>query len=98
MNVEFSPSAKKEFDFSIAYYEDEALGLGKRFKKEIRTSIDMIIQFPTLYPIVTDDIRKCVTHTFPYTIYYAYRNQVIYVYALANHHQNPSTYMSRFSK
>ncbi len=96
MKIEFLEPAKAEFDEAIAYYENEAKGLGQRFKREIRSSIDMIIQFPELYPIFMDAIHKCVTHTFPYTIFYTYKNKTIYIYAIANHYRDPSTYIKRF--
>jgi len=96
MKIEFLKLAKLEFDEAISYYENESEGLGVRFKKEIRSSIDMLLQFPKLYPLVTDDIRKCVAHTFPYTIFYAYREETIYIYAIANHFKEPSTYSIRF--
>ena len=98
MTIKFTKLAKIEFDTTIAYYENESTGLGERFKSEIRTSIDLILEFPTLYPIVSNDIRKCVTHTFPYTIFYTHRKETIYIYAIANHHQKPSHYTSRFQK
>ena len=96
MKIEFLKLAKLEFDEAIVYYENESVGLGMRFKKEIRSSIDMILQFPKLYPIVEDDIRKCVTHSFPYTIFYAFREDTVYIYAIANHFKEPSIYTTRF--
>jgi len=96
MKIEFLKLAKIEFDKAIIYYENESTGLGFRFKKEIRSSIDMILEFPKLYPIVTGDIRKCIAHTFPYTIFYAFRKDTIYIYAVANHSKEPSTYSKRF--
>ena len=68
MKIKFLKLAKLEFDEAIVYYENESIGLGLRFKKEIRSSIDMILQFPKIYPVVKDDIRKCVTTHF--SIYY----------------------------
>lgn len=96
MKIEFLKLAKLEFDEAVAYYENESEDLGLRFKKEIHSSIDMLMKFPKLYPIVTDDIRKCIAHTFPYTIFYAYRKETIYIYAIANHFKEPSTYTQRF--
>ena len=95
MKIEFLKLAKIEFDEALSYYEEESEGLVIRFKSEIRSSIDMILQFPKLYPIVTEDIRKCVAHTFPYTIFYALRKDTIYIYAIANHFKEPTIYSNR---
>jgi plasmid stabilization system protein ParE len=96
VKIEFLKLAKIEFDEAITYYEGESLGLGSRFKNEIRSSIDMILEFPELYPVIADDIRKCVSHTFPYSVFYAFRNDCIYIYAIANHFKEPSIYSNRF--
>ena len=96
MKIEFLKLAKLEFDEAVMYYEGESEGLGVRFKQEIRSSIDMILEFPKLYPMATDEIRKCVAHTFPYTIFYALKNETIYIYAIANHFKDPSIYAERF--
>ena len=96
MKIEFLKLAKLEFDEAIVYYESESEGLGVRFKKEIRSSIDMILEFPMLYPMATDEIRKCVAHTFPYTIFYVLKDETIYIYAIANHFKDPSIYAKRF--
>ncbi|MCF6245655.1 MAG: type II toxin-antitoxin system RelE/ParE family toxin [Sulfurovum sp.] len=95
MKIEFLKLAKLEFDEAIIYYEKESEGLGIRFKKEIRSCIDMIIQFPTLYPITENHVHKCVSHTFPYSIFYTYENETIVIYAIANHFREPSTYSNR---
>lgn len=96
MKIRFLKPAKLEFDEAIAYYDEQSEGLGIRFRDEIRSSVDMILQFPELYPIFIDDIRKCVAHTFPYTIFYAFRKKTIYIYAIANHYREPSIYVKRF--
>jgi len=96
VRIEFLEIAKQEFDDAVAYYENESEGLGERFKIEIRSSIDRISDFPMLYPTFMNDIRKCICHTFPYTIFYTIKNETIYIYAIANHHQDPLRYIERF--
>ncbi|MEA2029545.1 MAG: hypothetical protein U9N49_11295 [Campylobacterota bacterium] len=64
----------------------------------IRSSIDMIMLYPNLYPFYLDDIRKCVTHTFPYSIFYTYDEEIIYIYAIASHFRDPSVYIERFEE
>jgi len=98
VKIEFLKVAKEEFDDATIYYENESKGLGERFKKEIRSSVDMIVQFPTLYPVFQDDIHKCVTHNFPYTIFYKFDTEIIYIYAIANHYRNPEYYVDRLKK
>jgi len=98
VKIEFLEPAKIEFDNAVSYYEGEQEGLGIRFKNEIRSSIDRVIKFPYLYPIIEDSIRKCVAHSFPYTIFYVIENETIYVYAIANHFRDPSILADRFKE
>ncbi len=46
MNIEFLPIAKLELDDAIEYYELQLEGLGKRYKEEVRTSLNRISIFP----------------------------------------------------
>ncbi len=94
--LRFSKEAKLEFDEAINYYNNEQLGLGDRFKAEIKFSINNILKFPNLYPIIQGEVRKCVTHTFPFTIFYKLKDETIYILAIANHHKNPNFYSKRF--
>jgi len=96
VKVEFLEPARQEFEDAIAYYDRQEFGLGLRFKHEIQISIDMIRKFPKLYPIQKNDIRKCVSRTFPYTVFYRYEEETIYIYAVANHHRNLHVYSKRF--
>ena len=49
MDRRIKSKTKIEFDEAIVYYESESLGLGVRFKNEIRSSIDMMLEFPELF-------------------------------------------------
>lgn len=98
VKIEFLDVAKLEFDEAIAYYEKESEGLGLRFKNEIKSSVGMIIQFPKLYPFFIDDIRKCVAHTFPYSIFYVLNDDIIFIYAIANHFKDPQHLVHRFTR
>jgi len=98
MKIRFLKVAKIEFDQAIDYYNEQTEGLGDRFKNEIRSSIDMIMQFPTLYPFYMDDIRRCIAHTFPYSIFYSYQEDTIYIYAITSHFREPSIYIERFDE
>lgn len=88
VQIEFSHFAKIDFDEAIHYYSQIDDNLANRFQNEIRFSIDRIIYFPKLYAIARDNIRKCITHTFPYTIFYEIQKDTIYIYAVANHYKD----------
>ncbi len=47
MKVVFTELAKMELSDAIDYYELEYAGLGEKFKNEVRSSIERIIEFPS---------------------------------------------------
>lgn len=64
----FHPEAEKEFFSAIEYYEIRETGLGQRFSVEVTTAIANAADFPVAWPVIENDIRRCITHRFPYGI------------------------------
>jgi len=46
MNFIFHPSAKKELEQTVAYYEKCQIGLGYEFLEEIYSTVQRILNFP----------------------------------------------------
>ena len=68
MQVILSKLAKCELHDTSELYELEQSGLGKRFRQEIKTSIQRIVQHPLAWSLETAEVRKYVLHKFPYKI------------------------------
>lgn len=95
MKVKFSKLAKRDYDIAFEYYKKESNYLSKRFKNDIKESIQRILLFPNLYPNVYEKVQKCVVTKFPFTIYYSVKGSAIYIIAIANHYKNPDVYIKR---
>lgn len=95
MNIEFLPLAKLELDDAIKYYELQLEDLGKRYKEEVRTSINRISIFPKAWTVIRPNIRKCVMHKFPYNILYSIQENTILIIAIAHHHRQPDYWIDR---
>jgi len=95
MNIEFLPLAKLELDDAIGYYELQLEGLGKRYKEEVRTSLNRIAVFPKAWTVIRPNIRKCVMHKFPYNILYSIQENTILIIAIAHHHRQPDYWIDR---
>jgi toxin ParE1/3/4 len=72
LRVVFEPSATQEFKDAIAWYEQQRKGLGDEFLAAIEYSLAAALTAPERYPLVFGDIRRTVTHRFPYAIYFEY--------------------------
>ncbi|MFH1562308.1 MAG: type II toxin-antitoxin system RelE/ParE family toxin [Nitrospirota bacterium] len=90
MKVIFNELAKYEFEDAIEFYELEYLGLGERFKKEIKTSIKRIVEYPNAWSVERGEIRKYLVHKFSYKILYSIEEDHIYIIAVAHQHRRPN--------
>lgn len=63
-------AAEAEEDIRQAYiwYEEQNPGLGDRFIKELERCFTAICDHPQYYGFHSDEVRKCITRTFPYII------------------------------
>jgi hypothetical protein len=71
MNYDFHPDARVEYREAAAFYEEKRDGLGAAFTLEIEATTDRILESPTRWPAIEQDVRRCLSHTFPYGILYS---------------------------
>lgn len=95
MNINYLKLAKLEFHTSITYYEQQEKGLGKKFQKDIQASINRIKNFPNSYQKVSNQIRRCTLHRFPYNILYLFEENTILIVAIAHQHRVPEYWIER---
>ena len=91
----FHPEAETEFFKAIEYYESCIPGLGVDFSLEVYFSIQNILSYPHAWPILEDDIRRCLTNRFPYGVLYSIEGDIIYILAVMNLHRNPDYWKKR---
>lgn len=60
MKYVFHPEAEAEFLAAIDYYEGCEPGLGYDFSVEVHSTIGRILSFPDAWPVLEDDIRRCL--------------------------------------
>lgn len=93
--VKFHPDAESEMINAAAYYETQQQGLGKRFLVSVQDAINRLVLNPRLYPIVDKDIRRCLTHTFPFGVLYRELSDKIIIMAVMHLHRDPDYWKSR---
>lgn len=71
-------------------YEEKREGMGLRFMDEIEQAFDRILSNSFLYQEVDTDIRRAVTHTFPYLIFYPFDEQTVQILAVIHGSQDPA--------
>jgi hypothetical protein len=95
MTFDFHPEAETEFLEAIEYYESCSPGLGKDFSLEVNFAVQNILSYTYAWPIVEDDVRRCLTSRFPYGVLYSIESDCVYILAVMHLHRHPDYWKSR---
>jgi len=95
MNFSFHPEADEEFIGAVAYYEGCEPALGLDFARAVYASIQNALDYPTLWPELEDDVRRCLVHRFPYGVLYSIEPDGIFILAIMHLHRDPDYWKHR---
>jgi len=96
MTFSFHPEAELEFLEAINYYEDREPGLGYDFSIEVFNTIQNIVNYPTAWPIIEEDMRRCLVNRFPYGVIYRMEQDEIFILAVMHLHRHPDYWKKRY--
>ena len=97
MTYSFHPEARIEFREATIYYADKSPSLAKAFYTEVENAIDKIVENPDVYPVIDEDVRRCLARRFPYTILYTIEQNYILILAVMHCSREPSYWKHRLS-
>lgn len=95
MSYWFHPDAESEFNQAVDYYEEIEAGLGYDFAVEIYATIQRSLTYPSAWPILEGDIRRCLVRRFPYGVLYSIEPNGLYILAVMNLHRDPDYWKPR---
>ena len=95
MSIRVLEPAQMELDEAIAWYAEQAPGLGDAFLIETLKTLRLVEQFPQAWHPLTSEIRRCRLRRFPYSVVYTQDGTAILVLAIAHHHRKPGYWKSR---
>ena len=82
--------AEKEFDDSIAYYENEREGLGREFRAVIEEYFQRIADNPEWFPEVRGNVRRAVVlRRFPFVIHFLVEAERIVILSVFHTSREP---------
>ncbi|KAF0221585.1 MAG: plasmid stabilization system [Geobacteraceae bacterium] len=93
--VFFHPEADAEVVAAAAYYEGQQEDLGKRFLSSVGDGLARIRINPRLCPLIDDDVRRCLTRTFPFGILFRDRGGRIEIIAVMHLRRTPGYWKER---
>jgi hypothetical protein len=68
MRYEFHPEALAEYEAAARHYAGCQEALELRFICSVESAIQRILVAPARWRAVEDDVRRCLTHVFPYAV------------------------------
>lgn len=90
------PAATAEVADAVAYYEEQAEGLGRELRLEIERAFARLLAAPESYPPHRQTgYRKCFVARFHYTIYFLDLPECIWIAAVAHGSRRPDYWQTR---
>ena len=71
MLVRFLEPGENELDEARDYYNAQCPGLGDEFLFEVLLTLERIQAYPTAWPLLSRQTRRCQTRRFPYGVVFA---------------------------
>jgi len=81
--VIFSPIAIDDAEQAVEYYEEKQTGLGKRFARQLQSTLNSIKRNPFFASVRYDDIRCAAVKKFPYLVHYHINEEELLVTIVA---------------
>ena len=97
MSVRLLGPAQAELDDAIAWYAEQAPGLGDAFLIETLKTIQLIEQYPKAWHPLTPHIRHRRLRRFPYSPVYTQDGNDLLVVAVAHQHRKPGYWRARLN-
>jgi len=95
MKYSFHPEAKKELFEAINYFEKCRSGLGLEFMREVFSTIQRIIHFPSAWSKFSENTRRCLTNRFPFGVIYQIIEKELTIIAIMQLNRKPDYWKKR---
>ena len=95
MRLEFHPDALAEFEDAARFYAGCQVGLELRFIAVVEHALQRIVDAPGSWPVLDEDIRRCLTRVFPYAVLYSVETDFVLIIAIMHSHREPGYWRKR---
>lgn len=97
MQILFHPQAQAELNCDISHYEASEPSLGYQFAIEVYAAVERIKANSHLWPLLNDEVRRCLVHRFPYGVIYSIDDlqSTVLILAVMHLHRKPGYWSER---
>jgi hypothetical protein len=94
-DYEFLEPAQIELEEEVRYFNEQRMGLGYEFAREVADTITRILRYPEAWAKLSKRTRRCRTKRFPYGVIYQIRDNKILIVAIAHLRRKPFYWRDR---
>lgn len=98
MRYEFHPEALAEYEAAALYYAERDPAVAQRFVAAVEDAIDRILDSPTRWRVLDEDVRRCLTRVFPYGVLYTIEPEFVLLVAVMHCSREPGYWKRRVAK
>lgn len=98
MRHAFHPEALAECEAAARYYAGQDPAVAERFVAAVDDAIGRILESPTRWRVIDEDVRRCLTHVFPYGILYTIEADAVLIVAVMHCSREPGRWKRRIAK
>ncbi len=95
MKYVFHPEALTEYAQAVEYYLQKNPKIAQAFIDAVEETVSRIRETPTRYSIFDEDIRRCMTRKFPYSVLYTIEQDSILILAIMHFSRKPGYWKNR---
>ena len=97
MRYEFHPAALEEYRQTALWYAEREQRVAQEFVASIEDAIGRIVEAPTRWRVVEEDVRRCLTRVFPFAILYTIEDNFLLIVAVMHCSREPGYWKSRIT-
>ena len=95
MRYDLHPAALEEYLEAALWYANRDQNVALRFIACVEDAIDRVVESPQRWRVMEEDVRRCLTHVFPYAILYTIENDFILIVAVMHASREPGYWKER---
>ncbi len=98
MTFSFHPAAEAEHLEQVAWFEEQQIGLGRRYLTEVESAIARACAAPRQYRVEhAPDVRRITVRGFPFEILFRAVDGAVQILAVAHYRRRAGYWLTRLS-